>query len=48
MPDSFYADFKVWMITIKWIVSNLAPVVLEEIFSNEAIMVEVKDFALGL
>ena len=42
MPDSFYADYKVWMILIRWNIS------VEQIYSDEAISIEIKDFVLGL
>jgi len=42
MPDSFYEDYKVWMIIIRWNISA------EQIYSNESIMIDVKDFQLGL
>ena len=47
MPDSFYAEFKVWMVTIRWNIAGTAPRA-EQIFSNESIMIEVKDLTLGL
>jgi len=47
MPDSFYAEFKVWMVTIRWNIAGVAPRP-EQIFSNESIMIEVKDLTLGL
>lgn len=47
MPDDFYAEFKVWMVTIRWNIAGNAPRP-EQIFSNESIMIEIKDLTLGL
>jgi len=47
MPDSFYEELRVWMITIRWNIAGNAPRP-EQIFSNESIMIEVKNLTLGL
>ena len=46
IPNSFYADYNIWVIMIRWNIVGL--LLTEQIYTNEAIQVEIKDLQLGL
>lgn len=49
IPDVFYADYNLWTIMIFWkVTDNPVTSTLEQIYSNEAIQIDVKDLQLGL